>query len=93
MSDSYIIETEGLTRDYKSTRAVDALDLAIQPGELFGLVGPDGAGKTTTLRLLAGLLNITDGSATIAGLNGKVKRIHRPRGFEIAGESFGLDDI
>lgn len=67
MSDSYIIETEGLTRDFKSTRAVDALDLAIQPGELFGLVGPDGAGKTTTLRLLAGLLNITDGSATIAG--------------------------
>jgi ABC-2 type transport system ATP-binding protein len=69
MSNSYIIETEGLTRDYKSTRAVDALDLAIHPGELFGLVGPDGAGKTTTLRLLAGLLNITDGSATIAGFD------------------------
>lgn len=67
MSNSYIIETEGLTREFKSTRAVDALDLAIQAGELFGLVGPDGAGKTTTLRLLAGLLNITDGSATIAG--------------------------
>jgi ABC-2 type transport system ATP-binding protein len=66
MNDSYIIQTEGLTRDFKSTRAVDALDLAIQPGELFGLVGPDGAGKTTTLRLLAGLLNISEGSATIA---------------------------
>jgi ABC-2 type transport system ATP-binding protein len=64
---SYIIETEGLTRDFKSTRAVDTLNLAIQTGELFGLVGPDGAGKTTTLRLLAGLLNITEGSATIAG--------------------------
>jgi len=69
MTDTYIIETEGLTRDYKSTRAVDALDLAIHPGELFGLVGPDGAGKTTTLRLLAGLLNISDGSATIAGFD------------------------
>jgi len=69
MSKSYIIKTEGLTRDYKSTRAVDALDLAIHPGELFGLVGPDGAGKTTTLRLLAGLLNITDGAATIAGFD------------------------
>ena len=67
MINSYIIETEGLTREFKSTRAVDALDLAIQAGELFGLVGPDGAGKTTTLRLLAGLLNITDGSAKIAG--------------------------
>ncbi len=67
MSDSYIIETEGLTRDFKSTRAVNALDLTIQSGELFGLVGPDGAGKTTTLRLLAGLLNITEGSAKIHG--------------------------
>jgi ABC-2 type transport system ATP-binding protein len=62
-----IIETHGLTRCFKETRAVDELDLAIQPGELFGLVGPDGAGKTTTLRLLAGLLDITAGSARIAG--------------------------
>jgi len=62
-----IIETDGLTRDFRKTRAVDSLDLSIQPGELFGLVGPDGAGKTTTLRLLAGLLDITSGSATVAG--------------------------
>ena len=64
-----IIHTQSLTRDFKQTHAVDALELAIQPGELFGLVGPDGAGKTTTLRLLAGLLTITSGSATIAGLD------------------------
>ncbi len=62
-----IIETHGLTRDFKKTRAVDALTLSIQPGTLFGLVGPDGAGKTTTLRLLSGLLEITAGSATVAG--------------------------
>jgi ABC-2 type transport system ATP-binding protein len=64
---SPIIETHTLTRDFKSNRAVDSLELSIQPGELFGLVGPDGAGKTTTLRLLAGLLDITEGSALIAG--------------------------
>jgi ABC-2 type transport system ATP-binding protein len=64
---SPIIETHALTRDFKRTRAVDSLDLAIPPGELFGLVGPDGAGKTTTLRLLAGLLDITSGSARVAG--------------------------
>jgi ABC-2 type transport system ATP-binding protein len=64
---SPIIETHALTRDFKKTRAVDALDLSILPGELFGLVGPDGAGKTTTLRLLAGLLDITSGEANVAG--------------------------
>ena len=62
-----IIHTQSLTRDFKKTRAVDSLNLVIYPGELFGLIGPDGAGKTTTLRLLAGLLDITDGSATVAG--------------------------
>jgi ABC-2 type transport system ATP-binding protein len=64
---SLVIETQGLTRDFKKTRAVDGLNLAIAPGELFGLVGPDGAGKTTTLRLLAGLLDISAGTATILG--------------------------
>jgi ABC-2 type transport system ATP-binding protein len=69
MSATSVIETRDLTRDFKSTRAVDALSLSIAPGELFGLVGPDGAGKTTTLRLLAGLLSVTDGSGTILGLD------------------------
>ena len=68
-TDNPIIETRELTRDYKETRAVDFLDISVQPGELFGLVGPDGAGKTTTLRLLAGLLKITEGSAMIAGFD------------------------
>jgi len=66
---SPIIATQSLTREFKETRAVNALNIEIQPGVLFGLVGPDGAGKTTTLRLLAGLLGITEGSATIAGLD------------------------
>jgi len=66
-SETPIIETHSLTRDFKHVRAVDSLDVSIQPGELFGLVGPDGAGKTTTLRLLAGLLDISEGSAMVAG--------------------------
>jgi ABC-2 type transport system ATP-binding protein len=64
-----IIKAQGLRRDFKETRAVDGLDLTIRRGELFGLVGPDGAGKTTTLRLLAGLLDITEGDAAVAGFS------------------------
>lgn len=64
-----IIRTEALSRSFKAHPAVTSLDLHIQPGELFGLVGPDGAGKTTTLRLLAGLLGITSGSAEVAGFD------------------------
>lgn len=69
MSNSPIIETRALSRDFKKTRAVDGLDLSIHPGELFGLVGPDGAGKTTTLRLLAGLLDISEGEGTVLGFD------------------------
>ncbi len=68
-----VIETSHLTRNYKSVRAVDGLTLTIAPGELFGLVGPDGAGKTTTLRLLAGLLDISEGDTTILGFDLKEK--------------------
>ena len=64
-----VITAQELTRDFGETRAVAALDLTIRRGELFGLVGPDGAGKTTTLRLFAGLLDITDGRATVAGFD------------------------
>ena len=66
---SPVVVTADLGRSFKAVRAVDGLTVSIDRGELFGLVGPDGAGKTTTLRLLAGLLDITDGSATILGLD------------------------
>jgi len=66
MTTTPIIKTSKLVRNFKKTRAVDNL---INKDELFGLVGPDGAGKTTTLRLLAGLLFIDEGEASVAGFN------------------------
>src|SRR5579885_2756305 len=62
-----IIETRDLTRRFGDLTAVDHLNLTIARGEIFGLVGPDGAGKTTTLRMLCGLMDPSDGSARVAG--------------------------
>lgn len=62
-----IIETRHLTRRFGDVLAVDRLELHIAAGEIFGLVGPDGAGKTTTLRMLCGLINPSGGSARVAG--------------------------
>ncbi|MGA2268322.1 MAG: ABC transporter ATP-binding protein [Bryobacteraceae bacterium] len=62
-----IIETRDLTRRFGELTAVDRLNLAVAEGEIFGLVGPDGAGKTTTLRMLCGLIAPTEGSARVAG--------------------------
>jgi ABC-2 type transport system ATP-binding protein len=62
-----IIKTEDLSRRFGALTALDRLNLEIVPGEIFGLVGPDGAGKTTTLRLLCGLLDPSGGRAWVAG--------------------------
>jgi ABC-2 type transport system ATP-binding protein len=66
---SAAISTTALTRRFPGVLAVNRLQFEVHPGEIFGLVGPDGAGKTTTLRMLAGVLTPDSGSATVAGCN------------------------
>jgi len=61
------VHVQQLTRRFGTRLAVDALEFTVAPGELFGLVGPDGAGKTTTLRMLAGVLRPTAGDAVVLG--------------------------
>jgi ABC-2 type transport system ATP-binding protein len=63
------ISLRGLTRRFGNLTAVDGLTFDVAPGELFGLVGPDGAGKTTTLRMLAGVLPPSAGDALVAGVS------------------------
>src|SRR5215470_16661148 len=62
-----LLRTEHLTKDYGRFRALDDLQLEVTAGEVFGLLGPNGSGKTTALRLLLGFLRPTAGRASIAG--------------------------
>jgi len=64
-----IVNSVALTRRFGATTAVDRLSFSVTPGEIFGIVGPDGAGKTTTLRMLAAILDPSDGTATVAGFD------------------------
>ena len=64
---SLAIDIQGLSRSFGVVTAVSGLSVGIAKGELFGLVGPDGAGKTTTLRMLAGILTPSGGDALVAG--------------------------
>ena len=60
---------EGLGKAFGALVAVDGLNMAVRRGEIFGLLGPNGSGKTTTIRMLCGLLLPTSGRATVAGVN------------------------
>ena len=67
--DRWVIETHSLTKRFKKVTAVEGLDLGIRRGEIFGLLGPDGAGKTTTIRMLCAIMDPSEGSARVAGFD------------------------
>lgn len=65
----FSIETKGLTRMFGSFTAVDHIDIKVKKGEIFGFLGANGAGKTTAIRMLCGLINPTSGSGRVAGFD------------------------
>jgi ABC-2 type transport system ATP-binding protein len=65
------IETEGLTKHFGDVAAVDGVDLAVPEGSVFGFLGPNGSGKTTTIRVLLGLLSPTSGSWSLLGASNR----------------------
>ncbi len=73
--DGYVVRADSLRKVFRTWRwgrgvvAVDGISLGVRRGETFGLIGPDGAGKTTTIRLLVGLLTPTDGQAEVLGFD------------------------
>lgn len=68
------IEIDNLVKNYGDIRAVNGISLEIEEGELFGLVGPDGAGKTTTIRTLCGLTSATSGTAKLFGMGAREQK-------------------
>ncbi len=64
-----VIRTEGLTRDFRTTRAVDGLSIEVPRSAVFGFLGPNGSGKTTTIRMLLGLLEPTFGKVSVLGFD------------------------
>lgn len=82
MDDRILLQAEDLVKVYGDRRAVDGLNLEVHAGEIIGLVGPDGAGKTSTIRMLCGALSPTSGRIQVAGFE-------VPRQVELARERTG----
>jgi ABC-2 type transport system ATP-binding protein len=91
------IDARGLTKRYTGGRgqpdvlAVRGIDLAVERGEVFGFLGPNGAGKTTTVRMLCTLLPISDGTATVAGVDVLTRPGDVRRRIGVAQQEVGLD--
>jgi len=66
---SLAIDVRGLSKSFAGRRAVDGIDLRVKEGEIFGFLGPNGSGKTTTIRMLCGLLTPDAGAGTCLGLD------------------------
>src|SRR6187431_3238160 len=87
-----MIECRDLTKKYNDLFAVDRLSLKLEPGDVYGFIGPNGSGKTTTMRMLATLLNPTWGEATVCGhsIYTGAKEIRRSIGY--MPDSYGVYD-
>jgi ABC-2 type transport system ATP-binding protein len=96
-AESLAIEVRGLIKRYRGGRgqddldAVRGIDLAVRAGEVFGFLGPNGAGKTTTVRMLCTLLPISDGQATVAGVDVRHDPAEVRRRIGVALQEVGLD--
>jgi ABC-2 type transport system ATP-binding protein len=69
MASTYAVEAEGLTRRFGTFVAVDHITLRVEAGEVFGFLGPNGSGKTTTIRMLCGLISPSEGAGRVLGFD------------------------
>ena len=88
----YLIEAAHIYKSFGDNHAVQDVSMSIQPGEIYGLVGPDGAGKTTTMRMLVGALRVDSGEITVCGYDVN-KQVEQARAqFGYLSQRFSLYD-
>ena len=93
MSETLAIDVHGLTKRFGTKTAVDHVDIAVPEGEVWGFLGPNGSGKTTTIRMLCGLLRADEGEGTCLGYNVRTQseQIKRETGYMTQRFSFWED--
>ncbi|MBW2684270.1 MAG: ATP-binding cassette domain-containing protein, partial [Deltaproteobacteria bacterium] len=62
------VRVDDFRKSYRKRRAVDGVDFVVQPGEIYGLIGPDGAGKSSLMKAIAGVLTYDDGKVEVFGI-------------------------
>lgn len=92
MTDAPAVHTDHLTKVFGSLKAVDAVTFDIARGEIFGILGPNGSGKTTIIRILCGLLEPTSGSASVAGFDVRTQSEEIRRNIGYMSQRFGMYD-
>ena len=92
MNDDLAIEASGLAKSYRDVRVLDGVDLEIPRGSVFALLGPNGSGKTTTVRILATLTETDAGRARVAGFDVRRERSAVRRRISVTGQFAALDD-
>ena len=85
----YIIETKNLCKSYHKKAAVTSLNMHVRPGEIYGFIGRNGSGKSTTLKMLCGLAHPTEGSIRLFGETQLQESVYRRIGVLI--ETAGLE--
>ena len=84
------VDIDRLSKSFGPLKAVDAISFSVEAGEMFCIVGPDGAGKTTTMRMLTGLLPMSEGSGTILGFDLKTQTAKLKREIGYLSQRFSL---